>query len=1097
MGHPPPTGCVSARSYLQDAGAPDRQQVVTHLLECTPCQQWFERQPGALDGLFEDTNGLPALEVLSKANQRLDQPAASGPKACLPFPPIPKIPGYSIQNQVGCSSHSRVYLATQSGIHRPVAIKFVTNSRLAKNHSSIAREGSVLGGLRHPNILSIHQTGRWSHGIWLALEYCPKGSLKERIEQSPLPQPREAAALMATIASAVASAHSHGIIHGDIKPANILFSADDQPMLADFGLACQVTNLTLAPGFFARSGTLAYLAPGQVRGAPPTTRSDVHALGVILYQLLSGRHPFAGDTRFDMLLKIAHSIPYAIGQTGSTIPPDLAAICLKCLFKNPEERYSDAQALADDLNRFLAGNAVIARPRSAWEAGLHWFTHNRMAASALCLTGFILAGSLVLLSWLAVFAFSEKEKAEKSELITISLLAKAERQAYSSAVQAAHFQIEEGSYASATANLIRQPTERRGWEHHYLTSRLHQNQTTLLEHGGPVFGIAIRPDRKVFATASADCTIRLWDAEKAAPLACLLQGDHPFVNVTYSADGRHLAAADAEGRIHLYDSTVGTWSQRLDMDVDRNTSENNRRFAFALSADGSRVFFATRENRIGVWSVDRDAVEREFEAVHTKPIVRLLFTPGTNLIASADTANTVCLWDLESGGLVRRLPSPDKEVLCMAFSPDGRELIGGCKDKMAYVWSVETGKIRLKLAGHEDWINSVNMDCTGQRIASAGDDHAIRIWDATTGKLLNTLSGHTGAIHAVRFSADGRRIFSVAADKAIKVWNPWIRQGVISLPHNDWVRVTAFHPDGHMLATGTDDGQLRLWGVTTGALLMERQLDNKRLAGLQFSPDGSCLVVGGQRSHIDVLNVGDLSTIGQLRGHEGVRATPCLGLDGRTLYSISFDGKLGEWDLQGQRLKRLTSIHTQRPRSVAVSPDGQQVAVAAEQRIQILSSTDWRLLRELEGHSETVTDVTFNPDGTILASAGNDRKLLLWNLKTGKESAIQNAHESPISCVRFSPDGTRLLSTGFDRTLKLWDPLTKEEIITFNNHRGAVRHATFSPDGRWIASAGDDNQVLLWNGSERMAEYEAHPLDPNTISTNSRGGIPRSKTLGE
>lgn len=227
--------CVATRSHLNGSRRSSRAIIMAHLEACATCRLLFENQDGAFEALLGGMSGLPNKSTLAEAAQRLDGPSGTVSKT---GPPVPAaIPGYTIENQISCTRHSQIFQARQVDIGRSVALKFVSTSSSWADANLLAHEGPILGSLRHPNILTIYQTGHWPGGIWLALEYCSKGSLANRLASGdPLP-PRESATLVATIASAVVAAHRVGVIHGDIKPANILFATDGRPMLADFGLA--------------------------------------------------------------------------------------------------------------------------------------------------------------------------------------------------------------------------------------------------------------------------------------------------------------------------------------------------------------------------------------------------------------------------------------------------------------------------------------------------------------------------------------------------------------------------------------------------------------------------------------------------------------------------------------------------------------------------------------------------------------------------------------------------------------------------------------------------------------------------------------------
>jgi len=1057
-------------------GGPDHPDFSSHLARCLVCRtDWKNRSGDSGPGLLP-SKPLAWTRALVEANRRVKQPVPKAPTDDAAALPTPVAPGFVLGQPIRRTRHTQVFNATQVDLDRAVVVKFITCPPSVINFQLLAREGTILASLKHPHIVTIHQTGRWVEGLWLALEYCPKGSLALLLAEGLQANPLTVAGWVRKVAGAVHAAHRLGLLHNDIKPGNILLDDDGEPKLSDFGLAKKPEDLKrdLALGIMA--GTPAYMAPEQARGGLADTRSDVHGLGAVLYHLLTGVPPFSGDNHHQILVQVAHAQPEDPRRLNPAIPSDLAAISLKCLSKNPEHRYQSAEALAQDLARFQAGRPVLARDWSTWESTRKWVARNRATTAALGLAFLLLVFSTALLAGMVVLLQRERENLVEKEKTTAEYLEKSQENLYTKTIQSAQYQMESGFFSTANAMLRSVPFQRRGWEHHYITGRLRQNQVTRFEHGGPVLGLAIRPDRKVFATVSADRSVRLWDAGTATQLRVLLEGAYPFLHLTWSSGGAHLAVVDSQGWVRVLDTTREAWSTAFQVAVDPNSDEYRRRIPLALSPDGSRVYACTPDHRIGEWSVASGERVRTFSAGHTGPIFCLALKSDRNTIISGGKGGKVCVWDARSGTLLRQFSSLERDPLSLAFSPDGNRIAAGCKDKLVHVWSVETGDSLLTLHGHEDWVNTVNFDVAGTTIVSGSDDSTIRLWDARTGAPRKVLRGHLDNVNAVRFSADGKRLFSTSNDGTIKVWDPTPSQGLVELPHPDWIRCLDFSPDGKTIATGDEDGFLRIWSVREGALLRERKLPTRRLITIRFSPDGSRLAVGGISPEIDIVDPRDLSQIGRLQGHLGRIINLAFSPDGSHLFSQGLDGNLARWDMAALSLDTIAKVDEQPSNSLVVSPDGDWLAIGLDNGVQLRPVHDWDMVRHLHGHTKVVKALAFSPDGRWLASGGNDRDIILWDVAKGAKIRVFEGHHGPVASLRFSPDGTRLLSSSFDRTVRLWNPATGGELIQLYKHRAPVRMATFSPDGQSIASAGDDNRVLLWDGSARMEEFRSGPF---------------------
>jgi tRNA A-37 threonylcarbamoyl transferase component Bud32 len=265
--------------------------------------------------------------------------------------------------EIGHGGMGVVYKARQRGLDRVVALKMILHAEHADTDERrrFRAEAEAVARLQHPNIVTVHEVGEVGGRPFFSLEFCAGGSLDRRLRGRPLP-PREAAALLESLARAMQAAHDKGIVHRDLKPANVLLGESGVPKIADFGLAkrLDVAGLTTSG---AVMGTPPYMAPEQARGDGKAIgpAADVYALGALLYELLTGRPPFNAPNPLDTLLQVLERAPAPPRVLNPTIDRDLEMICLTCLEKEPQRRYASALALADDLGRYLRGESILAR----------------------------------------------------------------------------------------------------------------------------------------------------------------------------------------------------------------------------------------------------------------------------------------------------------------------------------------------------------------------------------------------------------------------------------------------------------------------------------------------------------------------------------------------------------------------------------------------------------------------------------------------------------------------------------------------------------------------------------------------------------------
>src|SRR5579875_2826470 len=322
------------------------------------------------------SDGRPALPVTLETHK---QHATVTTRA-----EMPRIPGYEIEKELGRGATGVVYKARQLALDRVVVLKMLLHAEYAdaQERQRFQVEARALARLKHPNIVQIYEVGEHQGQPFFALEFVEGGTLAERKSRQPL-SVAEAAKLIATLARAVHAAHEAKVIHRDLKPSNILLTLDGTPKISDFGLAKQLDAETLRTQSGAIFGTPAYMSPEQACGRSKaiSPAMDIHALGVILYELLAGQMPFHGLTMLDVLQQVQSVEPVSLRRLVPRMPRDLETICHKCLRKMPEARYQSALELAEDLERFLKGEPIRARPIPAWERGVKWARRHPTAAA--------------------------------------------------------------------------------------------------------------------------------------------------------------------------------------------------------------------------------------------------------------------------------------------------------------------------------------------------------------------------------------------------------------------------------------------------------------------------------------------------------------------------------------------------------------------------------------------------------------------------------------------------------------------------------------------------------------------------------------------
>jgi WD40 repeat protein len=998
------------------------------------------------------------------------------------------------------------------GLSRTVALKMISAG--ASGPHALARfrtEVKAVARLRHPHIVQVYDAGEADGQPYLALEFIEGGSLKDHLNGTPMPA-RAAAGLVETLALAVEHAHRAGILHRDLKPANVLLQAtlrsettltkaggdtagrppavssadtvflpalDVAPKITDFGLALFLDaegEMRTRTGEIL--GTPSYMAPeqaaGQRREAGPAI--DVYALGAILYELLTGRPPFAGETPLATLLQVRYEEPVSVTRLRPGTSRDLATITMKCLEKEPRRRYPSAASLADDLARFREGRPVLAR-RVSWAGRVwRWSRRNPMVAGLLLALAFVVVTGFGAVLWemeqARANAAAERkahQEAEKQTLLAQEQRRRAERGEALSLLDQGVTRCRQGDLAVGLLLLADSLHKADRAEADDLLHAIRCNLAAWSRHlvpvttgpaqGSSLVAVAWTPDGRVAATGpvgnawgqAGPAEVRLWDPTTWQPVGKPLPHPLPVWGLAFSPNGRTLLAgcassnradAKAPGEAWLWDMASGTAS-------GKSLPHPAGVQAVAFSRDGKMFATGCRDGAVRLWdaSTGRSVGKpmRPEEGGRQQPVLSVAFSgDGHTLFAAA--GRSVCSWDVGSAATGATFLHT-ASVTAVAVSPEGRHLLTGSADHTAQLWEVATGR-RLgpplvcnapvwSVAFHPT--KSLLITGSGARSARRDGDGAVRFWDAASLKPVGPTLLEGSFVHGVAVSPDGRHVLAAMEDGRprhadVSRMSPLVDLTIRHSGHVRWVR---YSPDGRSLMTvavsdqqGSAEGELGLWDAVTGRSIAQRM--PARTEGAQgrgfriyFSPDGKAIL-----NHL---------------GHES-----CLVRDAAT----------------GALLGPASTEKEARGHLIEFRPDGKQFSVLHGGAALLWDVASNRQVGAALTHKGGVTAAAFNPEGTALLTAGGDGTTRLWDLVTRLPIGEPLRHASAIRTLAFAPDGRTFITTDQEDRMCRWDTASGQQVASVMHDadtkpRAGFRKLSFTPAGDYIAE--DSWEALrLW-----------------------------------
>jgi eukaryotic-like serine/threonine-protein kinase len=954
----------------------------------------------------------------------------------------------------------------------------------ASARDRFVREGRALAAVSHDNVLAVHAVEDAGPVPFLVMPFIDGQTLQAKLKPgAPLPV-AEVVRVGREVAAGLAAAHARGLVHRDVKPTNILLeSGSGRVKVSDFGLARGAGDTSLThSGLIV--GTPEYMSPEQAAGTKVDHRSDLFSLGTVLYTLCAGRSPFRAETTLAVLRRVCEDTPRPLREINPEIPAWLEAVIARLHAKAPAERLQTAAEVAEALGRHRTPpkRTDVAR-RVAKVPGRQVRRKRALRAAlvALLLLGVIMAAGVVAyhLSRRADQAGPPLQAAAPGGSDDTAREPAPAPQPAPAPEPAPPPPAEEWTKRRSPLDALK--PQAMGLPENAppgLLALLGQPAAFPLNPWANSHWMAQSADGRLLAVPSGS-SVLLFEARDGSLVRTLKPGGPIVPEVVeqayrpaFSPDGKRLAAGYTKGHVSVWEVATGQERYKI-------TGHSQPVWCVAFDAQSRRLVTADAGGAVKVWVGNQPQTSL---TGHAKGVNQIAFSPDGKRLATASLDGTCKVWEPDTGRELRSLTGDVKTFGAVAWSGDGRLLAAG-DDAGAVVWDADDYKVKQTLKARAKGLLAFSPDgktlWTAQHDCTSGQLHAFSRWDLKTGALLKNRNLPTlGGFAHFLLGADGATVFVTeqqTLDSRVRAYDA--ETGKERFPrrgHTGAVRCLAFSPDGRTLATGSTDTTVRLWdlagwksGEPEPPFRTPLPIHHAGVWSLAFSPDGKTLaststMTGFRERQVILRDMTDGGRVHDLNDQEGIASLVAFSPDGSTLFAGS-ENRVNQWDVRTGKKEQLPAWNDGMVQTVALSPDGRLMACGDTHTIQMIDRQAGKRLPPFRGEKAFI-NLAFSPDGKTLAATTDSMAPLLrmWDVASGQEQPARAGHTWDIFGLSFHPGGRLVATAGWDSTVRLWDVAPPgKEVGKFDLRAGRAFCVAFSPEGRHLAVGMENGTVAI------------------------------------